>query len=80
MNTAYRSLFRPQNAPDLSQEVGWHCKVRHPQLMTARTFRVSERFDKFLIFYQPYDDRIEILRVLHGAQDLVALFNREGVD
>ncbi|MBL8292893.1 MAG: type II toxin-antitoxin system RelE/ParE family toxin [Bryobacterales bacterium] len=62
------------------KEVGWHCKVRHPQLMTARTFRVSERFDKFLIFYQPYDDRIEILRVLHGAQDLVALFDREGVD
>ncbi|MBL8233477.1 MAG: type II toxin-antitoxin system RelE/ParE family toxin [Bryobacterales bacterium] len=61
------------------QDVGWHCKVRHPQLMTARTFRVSERFDKFLIFYQPYRDRIEILRVLHGAQDLLALFNREGV-
>ena len=62
------------------REIGWHCKVRHPQLMTARTFRVSERFDKFLIFYQPYQDRIEILRVLHGAQDLVALFNREGTD
>jgi len=62
------------------QKVGWHCTVRHPQLMTARTFRVSERFEKFLIFYQPYQDRIEILRVLHGAQDLAALFHREGVE
>jgi toxin ParE1/3/4 len=66
--------------PGSRQEIGWRCKVRHPQLMTARTFRVSERFDKFLIFYQPYQDRIEILRVLHGAQDLAALFRHEGID
>lgn len=62
------------------REIGWPCKVRHQQLMTARTFRVSARFEKFLIFYQPFHDRIEILRVLHGSQDFQALFNREGVD
>lgn len=32
-------------------EMGWPTKVRHPQLTGARTFRVSERFDKYLIFY-----------------------------
>ena len=60
------------------RELGWRCNIRHRQLTTARTFRVSDRFDKFLIFYQPYQDRIEVLRVLHGAQDLAALFQREG--
>ena len=59
--------------------MGWPCRVRHSELEDARNFRVSARFEKHLIFYQPFDDRIEILRVLHGAQDLMALFDREGV-
>jgi plasmid stabilization system protein ParE len=50
------------------------------QLLTSRTFRVSPRFEKQLIFYQPYSDRIEILRVVHGSQDLVELFDNEGID
>ena len=57
-------------------EMGWPCKVSHPQLRTARTFRVSDRFDEFLIFYQPFKDHIEILRVVHGSQDLPALFRK----
>jgi toxin ParE1/3/4 len=60
-------------------EMGWHCKVKLPQLKTARTFRVSERFGDYLIFYQPFEDRIEIIRVVHGSQDLVELF-RNGDD
>lgn len=54
--------------------IGWRCKVAHSRLSAARTFRVSERFDDYLIFYQPYQDRIEVLRIIHGAQDLIALF------
>lgn len=61
----------------VQKEIGWRCKVRHAALMSARTFPASARFDKFLIFYQPFEDRIEILRVLHGAQDLDAVFQRE---
>lgn len=61
-------------------EIGWPCHVQHPQLLTARTFRVNERFDKFLIFYLRDPHRIEILRVLHGAQDLPDLFRREGIE
>ena len=30
----------------------------------------------YLIFYQPFDDGIEILRVLHGARDIGAIFDR----
>ena len=62
------------------QQMGWLCRVRHPQLLTARTFRVSSRFEKHLIFHQPYSDRIEILRVVHGSQDLEKVFDQEGVD
>ena len=62
------------------QQMGWLCKVRHPQLLTACTFRVSSRFEKHLIFYQSYSGRIEILRVVHGSQDLEELLDQEGLD
>lgn len=35
---------------------------------------------KHLIFYEPYSERIEILRVVHGFQDLEELFDKEGID
>ena len=58
-------------------EMGWSCKISHPRLKSARTFRVSARFSEYLIFYQPGDDQIEILRVVSGYQDLVSLFRGE---
>ncbi len=57
--------------------IGWHSKVSHPQLTTARTFRVSEPFTDYLIFYQPFEGHIEILRVVHGARLLNALFAKD---
>lgn len=57
--------------------MGWSCKISHPRLKSARTFRVSARFSEYLIFYQPGDDQIEILRVVSGYQDLVSLFRGE---
>jgi toxin ParE1/3/4 len=60
-------------------EMGWPCKINHKFLKKARTFRVSERFSEYLIFYQPCEDRIEIIRVVHGAQDLQSLFNKADV-
>ncbi len=64
----------------VQQQMGWLCRVPHPRLLTARTFRVSSRFERHLIFYQPYAGRIEILRVVHGSQDLEEFFDREGDD
>lgn len=63
-----------------NKALGWRCKVQNPELKSARTFPASKRFDKFMIFYLPCQDGIEILRVLHGAQDLQALFQREPID
>ena len=73
-------LLVTQHLLATQQQMGWLCRVRHPQLLTARTFRVSSRFEKHLIFHQPYSDRIEILRVVHGSQDLEKVFDQEGVD
>jgi len=55
-------------------------EVPSPALVarSARVFRVRG-FEKVLIFYRPSRQRIEILRVLHGSQDLEALFAKEGV-
>ena len=59
--------------------MGWKCEIiSHLGLKAARTFRVSSRFPEYLIFYQPERDRIVILRVLNGQQDLASLFERSG--
>ena len=56
--------------------MGWPCKVEHLQLRAARVFLVSARFENYLIFYLSFQDRIEILRVVHGSQDLEVLFRK----
>jgi toxin ParE1/3/4 len=59
-------------------EMGWKAKLNNPALASVRVFRVSG-FEKVLFFYRPGRERIEILRVLHGSQDLEALFEKEGL-
>jgi len=46
----------------------------HSELSGLRSFRV-DGFRDFLIFYRPGDDGVEVVRVLHGARDLDALFS-----
>jgi plasmid stabilization system protein ParE len=58
----------------------WDTLAPRSMLAEARTFRVGDRFETYLIFYQPHEGRIEILRVLHGSQDLAALFERDGLE
>jgi len=55
-------------------EMGWLCAFSNKQLEETRKFQVTGPFDKYLIFYKFYNDRIEILRVLHGSQDLDLFF------
>jgi len=52
----------------------------HPQmgrkqdklLVNLRSFSVKN----YIIFYQPYEDGIEILRVLHSSRDIESIFER----
>ena len=59
--------------------------VKNPELGPARRFRQSDLaavrsfpvkgFDRHLVFYRPTENGIEVLRVLHGARDLGAIFD-----
>ncbi len=45
----------------------------NPALSGMRVWPVP-KFPKYLIFYRATDTELEILRVLHGARDLDAIF------
>jgi len=34
-------------------------------------------FGRYVVFYAPLDDGIDIVRVLHGSRDIDAIFNPE---
>ncbi len=46
-----------------------------PELKGMRRFRV-DGFEDYLVFYFPLKDGIEVVRVIHGARDLEALFEQ----
>lgn len=54
-------------------DMGVLSKYRNPLLAGVRMFPVKD-FPKHLIFYRPLQDGIEVLRVIHGARDIPALF------
>ena len=50
-------------------ESGTIIRYKHLKLEGCRFIRVPE-FEKMPIFYNPLPERIEILRILHGARDI----------
>ena len=54
-------------------EMGWKSPLKAVDLTSVRTFRVKG-FEEILIFFRPANPGIEVLRVLHGAQDLSVIF------
>jgi toxin ParE1/3/4 len=70
LDEAQRTFALLTTQPDM----GWQAKFNDSRLTGVRVFRVSPPFTHYLVFYQPRRERIEILRVLHGAQDLEAAF------
>lgn len=46
-------------------------RARHELLVNLRSFTVKN----YVIFYQPTDDGIEVLRVLYGARDIHRVFD-----
>ena len=59
-----------------SPGLGMLYEVKNPRLTGLRCFRVK-RFKNHLVFYLPVDGGIEVVRVLHAARDLHAVFNEE---
>lgn len=46
-------------------------RARHELLVNLRSFPVK----RYVIFYQPTDDGVEIFRVLHGSRDVQSEFD-----
>ena len=59
-----------------SPNLGERCQFRNPQTKGMRKWRV-DGFPNHVIFYRPVDDKLEILRVLHGARNYAAMFDEE---
>ena len=60
-------------------EMGWNPKLRLPELTGLRLFRVTG-FEKILILYRPLENGVDILRVIHGSQNVRRLFRRQGIE
>ena len=60
-----------------NREVGQLCHFGDPRLAGMRVWRV-EGFRNHLVYFRPIADGVEILRVLHGARDIEALFDEGG--
>ena len=56
--------------------MGWHPRLRHPDLTSLRVFRMSG-FEKILILYRPLPDGVELLRVVHGSRNVSTLLRSE---
>jgi toxin ParE1/3/4 len=57
-------------------EMGSPREFKNSSLKALRMWSVLG-FRKHLIFYLPKEDGIEVIRVLHGSRDLVALFEED---
>jgi len=53
-------------------EIGGAYETQTPLLAGLRTWGVKG-FEKYLIFYRPSADRIDIIRTLQGARDIAAV-------
>ena len=59
--------------------MGWQSRLEHAALHHLRVFRVKGS-EKILILYLPMDEGVEVLRVVHGSQDLQTLLRRQGLE
>ncbi len=65
-NVSFQALAQ---MPELGAQRGF----RDPRWSAVRTWPVKG-FERYLIFYRPLTDGVEILRVVHGARDIERLF------
>ena len=56
-------------------EIGSSRSFNNKELDGLRMLRIP-KFEKYLIFYRPVPEGIEIIRVLHGARDIPSLFGQ----
>ena len=72
----YQAVVKTVNVLARSPNLGERCSFRNPKTQGMRIWQVTG-FSNYLIFYRPKDERLEVLRVLHGARDYATMFNGE---
>ncbi|MGH9563223.1 MAG: type II toxin-antitoxin system RelE/ParE family toxin [Terracidiphilus sp.] len=56
--------------------MGTVCTFHHPRLKEIRRVPVTG-FENWLVFYQVRNSDIDVIRVLHGARDIAAIFEED---
>lgn len=56
-------------------EGGYRVFLTKPELKGMRRFHVTDGFEALHLFYFPLEDGIDLIRVVHGSQDLQRVFN-----
>ena len=69
LEAAEKSFLELAAMPDLGRE----CDFENPAFKGMRRWLVRG-FQNYLILYRPIPKGIEIIRVLHGARDIEAIF------
>lgn len=72
---AYRFLVAAHECFTLLAEfpnLGWKASTKHPELRNMRVYRIKG-FKKMLVLYSPFEDGIDVLRVVHGSRNLEIL-------
>jgi toxin ParE1/3/4 len=72
LREAEESFQRLARTPSLGQK--WDSPL--PHLTGIRVYPMPSSFRKYLIFYRPVRNGVEILTVLHGARDLETVLER----
>ncbi len=80
LNIALRFYAAVDGAYDTLREhpeIGRWCRFKIPQAASTLVWQAREPFDAHLIFYRAQPGEIEIIRVLHAAQDLKTIFEED---
>lgn len=79
LDAALRFLDAAESAFDRLQalpEIGRSRKFQHPALSNVRSWAI-QGFEKYVIFYRADSTGVDVLRIIHAARDLVAIFGPE---
>jgi plasmid stabilization system protein ParE len=73
VETAWRfqvALDNSLSKLSIRADLGRPRHFRHPKLRELRSFPVERPFENLLIFYRANEERLDAVRLIHGARDL----------
>ena len=75
-NRFYQAIDKTVRVLARSPNLGERFPTQNPKLQGMRVWRI-DGFPNHLIFYHSVGDRLEILRVFHGARDYATILDDE---